>query len=199
MTEALNSPAGLLVVSALLAALGVVSRYGWQQWTEHRGKRQAIRVTEAKSAIYTTLARLQGATGADRVLILNTQNGGGIPRADGPTFSSILYEETADKVPAIQDDWKQEQLDSQYAHLIDEVVRNGSWEGPPEKLTPKSGKLSDAYAAMGVQFAYVRLVKLTSGKVYYLSLTWGDGAPTKSDATLRDSVRKALTEIREQL
>ncbi|MEO0560110.1 MAG: hypothetical protein AAF170_18230 [Bacteroidota bacterium] len=200
MIDVLNSPFGLLVAGSILGGLGYVARHGWKEFMDRRGQRQARDVTEAQSAIYTTLARLQGATSADRVLILNTQNGGGIPRADGPTFSSVLYEETAPNVPPVQGDWQKEQLDSQYAHLINEVVQNGAWEGPPERLTPEAGKLFDAYKAMNVVYSYVVLVKLTSGKVYYLSVTWRqEHAPTKTTPTIRNAVRAAVTEIREQL
>ena len=143
--------------------------------------------------VYGTLNRLLSATGAARVLLLRAHNGGSIPRAGVPLYSSVLYEVwDGDVLEPIKSTWQKQRLSETYVSMLLEVATKGEATVITKDLPPCV--LKDTYEATGVARAEVHKVRAEAGAFYYLSITFAHDV--EPNGNHRHMVRIGLQRLR---
>lgn len=118
-----------LWLQILLAVLGSGSVAAFIQLIRDALRRRASRLYERGygdiSAIYQHIQALLSTTSANRVLVLKSENGGGIPRPGCIVKSSVLYEVCDSPAKPIVQAWQLVALDQDYSAILSEVVTQG--------------------------------------------------------------------------
>lgn len=144
--------------------------------------------------VYTILANHARAINADRVLVLYTSNGGGIPTAGKPLYATILYEVVAGHgIAPIMERFQGVLADAGYVHMVASVAEYGRWRGDPEQMEP--GFLRTLYEEEGVRQALIVRIGTTAKRFYYLSARWTSSAPP-SEETLDLYSRSVVARLR---
>jgi hypothetical protein len=180
-------------ITALIITLGgivaAVVRYALRQEKPKRAIRE-------QASVYDTLNTLRHDALASRVVIVKTHNGGGLPSAKTPLFSSALYEVTGDEARPLKRQWARLPIDEEYMRALSRLLEDGEVE--IDTRTMESGTLRDIYASAAVHS--VRKVYLThdSKALYYLSLHWS-GVEHQPGAQARLAIRSAVAQLRHLL
>lgn len=167
----------------LTALVGAVIAWG-AAWL--KGKIEARRVQQGEAAVidaaevYTILAEHARAINADRVLLLYTSNGGGIPTAGKPLYTTILYEIANNHNAPIMERFQGVLADAGYVHMVASVAEYGQWRSDPEQMEP--GFLRTLYEEEGVQQALIVRIGTTAKRFYFLSAKWISSAPPSDEA-----------------
>lgn len=136
--------------------------------------------------------RLLRETAAHRVIVLYTEDGGGIPGPDRVIYSSARYEASDGALPPVMDDWQKRRVDAAYAGMLAEVLQKGAIVLRPSEM--EEGVLRATYRTQGVVRSDVQHITTLPKQVYYLSVNFmGDTAGTAS----RDGL--AIAAARDQL
>jgi hypothetical protein len=134
-------------------------------------------VIKSAAQIYHELNDLLSKTDAGRVLILKTENGGGIPRRDGTLYSTVIYEVYSPPHLSIANDWNRQRLDKVYVDMLVDVDQSSGVTNITEFM-PDS-VLKNVYLSTGIGMSRVQKILATQKSYYYLSIAW-DKAKTLS-------------------
>lgn len=122
------------LLGALVAALSAIPPiYAFWRWNSSRTKKKSVerwkRATTGARDIDRELRVIQRELGAQRVLLVASHNGGGLPRAGSPAFISITAEVTDGTVPPIADRFNPYPVDADYRDqvLIPVLAHNSFW------------------------------------------------------------------------
>ena len=118
--------------------------------------------------VYRALESIRAATRANRVCVLKTENGGGIPAPGCDVKSSVLYENADPKMPReLQSCWQKVELNGVWAPLLHCLAVEGFANlTPNEKMGPHFDFLAESDCAK-VHFV---LIKLSEPAMFYLSV-----------------------------
>ncbi len=141
----------------------------WLEWKRTTASSKAL---TDMAVIYDHLNELQSLTNSGRVLLLYCSNGGGIPHAGKPVYTTILYEVKNTTLPPIRSNWQRVPIDEGYVKLVVELAAKGEWHGEPSELA--DGFLKDLYLKEGVQYAMVKEIARTKDRFYFVSTRWYD-------------------------
>lgn len=181
----------------LTALVGAVIAWGaaWlRAKIENRRMRQGEAAVIDAAEVYTILAEHAHAISADRVLLLYTSNGGGIPTAGKPLYATILYEVTGGHgISPIMERFQGVLADAGYVHMVATVAEYGRWRGDPEQMEP--GFLRALYKEEGVQESLIVRIGTTPQRFYYISARWISSVPP-SDETLDLYSRSVVARLR---
>lgn len=150
---------------------------------------RSVSVVIDSAAIYDELNLLAGRVDCDRVLLLASSNGGGIPDAGSPLTVSVLYEVIrGDGLQPIRLDWQSIPLDEAYISMLRELITSNAYYGGIDDL--KKGMLKDLYISEGVTHFHIVPILRTEKKFYYLSVRWLNDR-TCNDETVRTCMSAA--------
>lgn len=171
----------IVAIGAVSALLVLVIKHALKH------NRPLDEVISGKKDVYDKIRRLRRVLNASRVLVLYTENGGGIPSVSGPLFSTVEFESLSDSLNTVSDKWHHVKCDSNYISLMYEMINNGEIVLDVENgMDP--GVLKQFYKRTRVKKAAVvpitqlesdpgsKFVRMFSPrrKFYYLSVTWVD-------------------------
>ena len=188
---------GAAVLAAALGSGGALSV--WLKRREHlkrarRGDRTLVALEDVAEAFSPDGEHvvLVGIDGAVRVLLLRTENGGGIPGPERQVYSSAIHEVHAKGTEPVRERWQRIPVDESYAALIGQVVREGKVNLVTDEMP--AGSLRDLYEAHGIARAYVRAISADEGGFTYLSINCS--TPGEKSATERERMRGGVAQLR---
>ena len=102
-----------------------------------------------------------------RALLIRVENGGGIPRPTHSVYSSVIFEQHLDPLPAIRQTWQNVMVDADQASLIHRLLQE------PEVVLDRDSldrglNLRNIYEADGIKGAYVTPICQTPTFLIYL-------------------------------
>jgi len=117
--------------------------------------------------IYSLMDDLKAEVECDRVLIMSTKNGGGIPRPGAHLYASVLYETFDKKLEAVMPYWQQRQVDLAYVKILSKVEEKNVVDIDTEDMD--EGILKDIYLSNGIEKSIVAKIKAKPNYYYYIS------------------------------
>lgn len=147
------------------------------------------------SEIYAFLHRWSDLLRAPRILLLKTSNGGGVPRAGHPLYSSVCCESANPPLAPQSPQWDKQKLDEPYRKMLLQLLTEEYIPLITEKMKP--GKLRDVYESQGVVQSEVMLLRLTDNHMYYVSINHVEEADL--DTAERRNLRRVLSNELNQL
>lgn len=191
--------------AAVAAAVNAAARY-WQA-RQRAGKRTAVHNGyRAISAAHAQLNIIQNCMpGIRRVLVLSSQNGGGIPGPTNPVTSSALWEASAIGMSSMLGLWENRPVDGFYSELLLQLIEKSHVrirtakeeddKGP--NIVPWGCPLFNVYKADGIAFSDVHLLGVLDGKkTFYVSVNFGTEAPDDLDFGVRATIEAALEALK---
>ena len=106
--------------------------------------------------------------GASRVILLKSENGGGIPYPGCTLSTSLISEYSRDYIEDIPY-WKKVPIDSEYLELLDRFVKEDYVILDIEKM-PDSMRIKSIYKQRGIKSAYVQEVFRSNKGFFYVSI-----------------------------
>ena len=164
-----------------------------QTFIHNRNQRAANEAYLQAAMIYDELSALRETIDADRILLMFTANGGGIPHPAKPLYTSILYEVKREGLKAIKRDWQRQLLDEGYVNLLRSLINESRWSGSPAEM--KDGFLKDVYVVEQVKFAYFMILTRTEKEVFYLAIRWHDELTIPSTLELNAALTPVVTKV----
>jgi len=131
--------------------------------------------------------------GAGRAMLLRSENGGGIPSANRPVYSSVLHEVHGTSLEPIRERWQRMKVDEQYARLLHELATKGYVQLDTASMEP--GSLRTSYEAAGVACAMVCAVVADDTGFNYLSVVCTESKPDQI-AVNTEAVRGCANRLR---
>lgn len=187
-----------IVVPLVVAVIGTgglaILGKGLRDWWRRRERgRKAI---EEHATIYDALTYLRHKIDATRVVVVRVSNGGGIPSAKTPLFSTALHEVTSDDAAPVKFHWQQLPLDEPYIRVLTTLHQQGEVEVDVDQIGP--GTLRDIYDAAKVQTVYKYTLHSDATALYYLSLQFAQDGH-RPNAPQRIVIRSTISKIRQTL
>lgn len=184
------------VLAAAVAAIGGI----WGIWYKRRLERrdQPPRAIHAQNRINEELANLRHRLGAVRCVLVKTHNGGGIPSAKTPLYTSALYEATT--AHPLHDFWQGISVDAEMSEHLSRLMQEHTVEVNVDDLTPGSTMVK-LYASDDQQLAktvHKHYLSHDRKNIYYLSIQWQDARHIPSNFEQLVTER-TINEIRELL
>ena len=131
-----------------------------------------LNAVEKKNKVADELVALKTEIHAPRVLILKSENGGGIPRATDHVYLSILEEVPDSNITPVKQLVQKLPSDRSYNEMIIELLQKGEVIYRVEDMP--EGMLKDFYVAEGVKISIVRPIVTLKDKFIYSSFAWKD-------------------------
>lgn len=187
------------VLVAALGALGTVAAAVLPrllEWAREKRLRRAEvkavsrirRLYERREQVMAEVRSLVRDTRASRVLILRSENGGGIPQAGTPIHVSVVFEDRDGHLPSVRSDYQSRDVDGWYESLLAKVVGQGHVSLLTTDIDP-SAELRDLYESDGITRSEIFRIGVSSGKaVLYMSMNFRD-----SDQGLWSSEKVAIS------
>lgn len=147
------------------------------------------------NSIYEELDELKAKSGCDRVLIISTQNGGGVPIPGAELYANILFETYDKSVEAIKSSWQNRLVDEAYVKMLLRLEKDETFIETTDNL--EDGLLKDIYNASGVKKSVVAKIKSTDKKYYYIACTFN--CNTQDEVATKVHVLDAIAKIRDIL
>lgn len=141
--------------------------------------------------VYSRLNELKSKVECDRVLIITTSNGGGIPRAGAPLYASVLYETYDKNVESIRDSWQARRVDESYISLLARLETHDVVDVPTELL--EEGVLKYVLTAHNINGTMIAKIKSTPENYYYIMCSFKNAKHMKIEAKL--SILDTITKI----
>jgi len=165
----------LLTGGVAVALIGVASQVLlW--WLNNRNRSKPPVVLEGVPLqhfdglieVQQIMERVLDKTGAQRFLILKTENGGGKPRLGSHLYASVMYEAISNPMVSVKNDYQRLLVDNIYVKMLSDI-------GPstPNKLirdNMKEGILKRIYTKEKVAYSEIHYLSETDNAFFYLSI-----------------------------
>lgn len=181
-----------LIISILGVGVAVIELYKFIKQREAKKRDTFKELLPKMEQIYETLNEILHATGAERALVLSTQNGGGIPQVGKPLYSSVLYEVRANtSISPVKNTWQKQLVDRQYTMMLLDVHRHGKLFIDTDLM--EEGLLKDVYTSQQIHSAFIFSIGVSKDRFYYLSLSYSKDK--QETAELRNAARVAVSKL----
>ena len=146
---------GLAMVQATRAGLRRRANTRWDRSYKDIGR------------VYETIQGLMSAGPANRVLVIKSENGGGIPTPDGDVTNTVTHEVCDSDVDPVRKLWNRVKLDRSYSAVITAVNTDGVRDVTLDELPP-SALLRDLFETCGCTQARMVRICATPRALLYL-------------------------------
>jgi hypothetical protein len=177
-----------ILIGAFGTGIGIGFNY-LRQFVEEKRKKRSTEAIEDMASVYDILNELAGQLKTDRLLVLYSSNGGGIPSAGTVISVTILYELVrAFNLVPIRNDFQNLPVDEGYAQLLKNVVIRGEFFGTPKNL--QDGFIKELYESEQVDKFLIKEIYRGDKKFFYMSCRWCKGSeiPDKMEIDLRTRI-----------
>ena len=164
----------LPVIAKLAIALfgtggtGVVVLKMLKDWSRTRRSRHMDAGFADVNELYQTLQTLLGDISADRILIIKSENGGGLPRPGCEIKSSVIHEVFNGKLGSLYEIWQRVPLDHEYSRILSELSL-GEWVWRDAAKLHKPSILRDLLEEDVQRLAFARICG-TNNALWYIAL-----------------------------
>jgi hypothetical protein len=141
--------------------------------------------------VYTIIQELLSKSPANRVLVIKSENGGGIPTPDGVVTNSVIHEVWDPDTDAIQKNWTGIKLDRYYSEVVTKVSTDGVTDVAIKDL--ERSKFQDLLKACECSNARFIRICATRSALLYMCVCLG------RDATLGPKERIHINTAARQL
>lgn len=179
--------------SAIVAVGGWLLRDLLSAWQKRQ--RPFSRQLDLRGDVYEALNTILQRTEFRRVLILKTENGGGIPHIGSPIFASVIYEDFDEPFHSVKYDYQRLQVDGWYQAMLNDVAEKKE-VGYIVNEMPK-GLLREIYEAEKVAVSYVFYLHETTTAFYYMSISTDAASMAKLNAQDLLTARIEVARIRD--
>lgn len=152
------------------------------------------RTVIAYSKIYPILNGMMHNAGADRIVLLKTTNGGGIPKPGCTLRSSVLAEVYGDDLDGISGSWQEQRVDGDYVMMLSRLIIAGATFMVSKELDHDS-LLSMVYQADEIAFSKVMLVETLPEMMIYVSINYCKGSPETMSPRQREAARAGVNQL----
>ncbi|MGH1438248.1 MAG: hypothetical protein ACRBG0_27695 [Lewinella sp.] len=149
---------------------------------------------ETVTELHYNLDYILSETGAERALILKSENGGGKPRLDAHLYSSIIHE-AFNGLPSIKDKWQRQRIDADYSKLLSELTNRKIYTIFTKDLEDKS-ILKDNYISAEIKMSRVIELYEDEKKYIYMSLNYLEIPSEEERPSEMDVIRAAVTNLK---
>ena len=129
-----------------------------------------LSAVEKKNKVADELIALKTEIHAPRIIILKSENGGGIPRATDHVYLSVLDEVPDSNIHSIKHLVQKLPTDVAYNELIIKLVKEGGSTIFVKDM--EDGILKTFYQSEGIELSIVRPIVTLKDKFIYCSLAW---------------------------
>lgn len=171
------------VLGAAVASLG--PKVFERLWPARKKEQVAVEeaATRAHAVLDHLLRNIRGQevldamrrdTRGNRVLLLCSHNGGGVPKLGSPVYISVVLESHDEHLPSIREEVQRRSFDGPYEELLAAVVDKKS--AVLETTDLETGcQLRTIYEAQGITQSHVYLVRISKDlSILYLSIQFTD-------------------------
>lgn len=138
--------------------------------------------------IYLIIQNLLIALDAQRVAVVKSENGGGIPSTSGHLYGSVLYEDVAAGVQRVKRSWQRQPLDRAYFKMLKTALDHDRRLFYVKDL--EAGILKDVYESHRTIATWLCVIARQEKQLIYLSVNFGRD---KHDSDLNTpEIREAL-------
>lgn len=134
------------------------------------------------------MERALSKSGAQRFLILKTENGGGKPRLGTHLYASVLYEAVREPIVSVKEDYQRLLVDDIYVRMLSDIGPNH-----PNKLKVsdmKDGILKRIYIKDNIEYSEIHYLTETNNAFFYASI-----ATSEEDNVFDDPIERVELEI----
>lgn len=142
--------------------------------------------------VYTILTKLLTESGCNRVLIIKSENGGGIPAPGSVIKNSVLFEVCDSMVSQLRDDWQHVHIDQGYSSLLTNVNTEGFSDVSREDMNKNSVLFEFFDAGQATQARFYRICS-TDKVLIYLGAFYSHGIDLSSKDKI--SIRACAQEL----
>lgn len=185
LSEILIASGGLAVLSKLFL-----------NWLQKRRCRKFTDGIVDVSHVYDIMQETRVKLGNQRILILKSTNGGGVPKLDSPVYSTILHEVYAPEVSPIKDSWQKRPTDSFYCQLLCKVIQKKRTFICKKEI---EGELKNLYELHGHGYSCIVALKSLPDKFLYMSFIFEERITNKQQAIITDTVYKIKNQFDKNL
>ena len=168
------------------AALVALAREVWRGRQSKKMDRGFLDI----AAIWDETQTLAADVGADRVLVLKSENGGGLPAPGSVIKSSVVFEYRTGALPSVRSVWQQVLLDSHYSEALS-IISTGCWTWTQTSTMPEGSVMRDL-CGDGLLIGMARICK-TQHALWYICVQFKN---TETDAKIRSRIRTSLYKMR---
>jgi len=185
--------------AATLVVKGLQSRSDRRRSREEASRASRIRSIWSRMIDTTnTLRHAVQKSGACRVLIIKSENNGGVPSMSNPTAVTVLYDATDGKTRSLAGKWNKVRPDHQYSELLGRLTAQDSGVHLVTEAM-ESGDLKTLYEADGCAQAWVYRLAANETAMCYLSFNFphAEDLTSRQQECIRETRMKFRTLVRE--
>ena len=137
---------------------------------------------ERRMGIYDLIGEIRREVKSPRVLILYTENGGGIPNAASKLYVSILYESIDSDVKSIKRKVQKYDIDEAYHRMLSSLLKDGEYSRSTKEL--EHGMLKSFYHLDGITRTFIVPLVTSDKKFFFMSVAWREEPENLEDAII---------------
>lgn len=149
----------------------------------------------AVSSVYDAMIDICAHSEIDRIWVLKTENGGGVPQVGSQIYSTIVYEYiTGHSANPIKQMYSRFECDREYVRVLADINReNKPYVFHVKKETP--GTLTVMFESIDVEVAYFYFIGHNK-KTFYFMIIADSGKGLIEDARSKASIMSGINKIR---
>lgn len=155
-------------VAIPVGVVGVVAltvKWGYEAW---RRRDAVARTIHTMRAVYRQLHALAAQVTADRLMMVECANGGGVPRPGARLYVTITHEVAIGSLPSILDDWQRVPVTPQYLTEVLVPMLTAGHVRLETRSPTLPEELADVYRASGITSCEVYSAVMTPTGWHYL-------------------------------
>lgn len=153
-----------------------------------------IKALEKKNEVESVLWRIKRDLVSPRVLILKSENGGGIPKATDHVYVSILHELPDSNVKRIKPVIQRIPSDSAYNDMLLSMLKSGMVLNVTE--TMEEGMLKDFYIDDDITCSITAPILILPDKFLYISIAWRVHLTEENMPKIRSAILTTTNKIK---
>ena len=186
------------IIAAAITTIGGIAA-AWIASRKIRERSGVSHVHRGYTLIHDTYRCIQHARaelGAARILVLRSENGGGVPSALNDAYTRVLRESFEASVGPIEERWQRRRVDASYAWILSEILEHGHLEFTADQLDEGS-TLRDVYDSQGIHRAWVGHVgTVPNSAILYVSAAFRSSRDlSAADRVVLDGMVSELRDI----
>jgi hypothetical protein len=184
--------ADFLITSGVATSAGVL----FKRWLDKKAGEQSAKAIIDAAEVYDELNRLGAALDTDRIAIIYTSNGGGIPSASTPLHLTFLYEIVRGATAApLRPLVTNLPIDLSLITILKSTLTEGFWRAKDADKLP-NGFIRDILIASNEHQCHIYQLKVTKNKYYLLFVAWSkDPNAQHSDEEINLFVQTSLAKL----
>lgn len=179
------------IIIAVVSSGGLVALIALiREWTKRRASSKQDVGYASINKVYMLIQKLLTDSGANRVVVIKSENGGGIPGPGSVIKNSVLFEICDSNVIPLRDQWQQVRIDQNYSTVLTSVNTEGFAETRRLEMDLNSVLFEFFDIGTAEQARFYR-VCATERSLIYIAAFYGHGIAlsSKDKVTIRTTAQ----------